>query len=77
MHQKIEARFVAITMEVAVVIAYSISSAQSNAQDETVATDFVQQRLGQSRILPTSRVRHRGDEPRDDGLDRVRRPTRR
>ena len=51
--------------------------ATSNAKDETVATDFVRQRSGQSRLFPTSRVHHRGDEPRDDGLDRVRRPTRR
>jgi hypothetical protein len=27
--------------------------------------------------FPTSRVRHRDDEPRDDGLDKVQRPTRR
>ena len=51
--------------------------ATSNARDEIVATDFVRQRSGQYRLFPTSRVHHRGDEPRDDGLDRARRPTRR
>jgi hypothetical protein len=55
----------------------STSSAKSNAWDETVATDFVRHRSGQPRLFPTSRARHRGDEPRDDGLDKVRRPTRR
>jgi hypothetical protein len=49
----------------------------SNARNEIVATDFVRHRSGQCRILPTSHVRHRGDEPRGDALDRVRRPTRR
>jgi hypothetical protein len=49
----------------------------SNARGEIVATDFVRQRSGQCRLFPTSRVRHRGDEPRDDALDRVRQPTRR
>ena len=51
--------------------------ATSNPRDEIVATDFVRQLSGQCQILPTSRIRHRGDEPRDDGLDKVQRPTRR
>ena len=51
--------------------------ATSNAQNEIVPTDFVRQCSGQPRLFPTSRVRHRGDEPRDDALDRVRQPTRR
>ena len=51
--------------------------ATSNPRDEIVATDFVRQLSGQCQILPTSGIRHRGDEPRDDGLDKVQRPTRR